>query len=364
MKKTIIDIFFQLLRYSIGASEEFPSELSSEMWNDIYKIARQQSLLGVLFDGIQRQTEFQPSRNLLLKWYAISEQIKEANQKTNKTAVEVSDFFRAQRFRTCILKGQGNTLNYPNPYIRMSGDIDIWVEGGTEVVLPYVRRNFSCSKACYHHVDAGTYQGVEIEVHYRPSFMNNLIYNGRLQRWFTEQAEEQFSHEVELPDGAGKICVPIRSFNIIYQMAHIYNHVIHEGIGLRQIVDYYFLLKAKDNNRPQTTDHGELTATLQYLGLYKIARAVMWVLKETLGLEEEYLIVPPNEKEGHFLLDEIMIGGNFGQYDARVKHGGSQLSRNIQRLKRDLRLLRYFPSECLWEPVFRVYHFFWRVAHR
>ena len=364
MKKTIINIFFQLLRYSIGASEEFPSELSPEMWNDIYEIARQQSLLGVLFYGIQKQIESKPPRDLLLKWYAISEQIRKANEKTNQVACELTRNLWTDGFRSCILKGQGNTLNYPNPYIRMSGDIDIWVEGGTDVVLPFARRYFRCSKACYHHVDAGAYQGVEIEVHYRPSFMNNLIYNGRLQRWFTEQAEEQFSHEVELPDEAGKICVPTNSFNIISQLVHIYNHVIHEGIGLRQLVDYYFLLKAKNDNRQQTTDHRELAATLQYLGLYKIATAVMWVLKETLGLEKEYLIVPSNERLGRFLLDEILQGGNFGQYDARVKHGGSQLSRNVQRLKRDLRLLRYFPSECLWEPVFRVYHFFWRLFHR
>ena len=374
MKRASIDIFFQLLRYSIGASEEFPSELSPEMWNDIYKIARQQSLLGVLFYGIQQQTESKPPRDLLLKWYAISEQIRKANEKTNQVACELTRNLWTDGFRSCILKGQGNTLNYPNPYIRTSGDIDIWVkpvdsglltvDNYLKSVLLYVRSKNPKAKACYHHIDAGVYQDVEVEIHYRPSFMNNLIYNRRLQRWFAEQAEEQFSHEVELPDGVGKVCVPTNSFNIIYQLAHIYNHVIHEGIGLRQLVDYYFLLKSKNDNGFQTTNNGELAVTLKHLGLYKFAGAVMWVQKETLGLEDECLIVPPNEKLGQILLNEILQGGNFGQYDARVKRDGSQLSRNIQRLKRDLRLLRYFPSECLWEPVFRIYHFFWRVAHR
>ena len=364
-------MFFQLLRYSIGASNEFPSNLSEGMWYDVFMIARQQSLLGVLFYGIQKQSEQKPPKNLLLKWYAISEQIRQANEKINRVAVDLKDQLWQEGFRTCLLKGQGNTLNYPNSHIRTSGDIDIWVKpvdsGQLTVdnylrsVLLYVRKKNPKAKACYHHVDAGMYKGVELEVHYRPSFMNNLIHNRRLQKWFEENAEEQFAHEVDLPNGAGKICVPTNAFNRIYQMAHIYNHLIHEGVGLRQIVDYYYLLKkAKDDVK---CEMGNVKETLQYLGLYKSAGAVMWVLKEKLGLEDKYLIVPTNEKLGRFLLDEIMQGGNFGQYDTRVKHGGSQLSQNIQRLKRDLRLMWYFPSECLWEPVFRLYHFFWRLVH-
>lgn len=358
MKRASIDMFFQLLRYSIGASKDLPLDVSGEMWNDIFKIAQQQSLLGVLFYGIQEQSEQKPPRNLLLKWYAISEQIRQANEKTNHVAVDLADQLWKEGFRTCLLKGQGNTLYYPDQYIRTSGDIDIWVEGGTKVVLPFARRNFRCSKACYHHVDAGEYKGVKVEVHYRPSFMNNLIHNRRLQKWFEEKAEEQFANRVELPNGAGKICVPTNAFNRIYQMAHVYNHVIHEGVGLRQLIDYYYLLrKTKDDVKCEMENVKE---TLQYLGLYKFAGAVMWVLRDVLRLEEQYMIVPPNEKLGRLLLDEIMQGGNFGQYDTRVKHGSSQLSRNIQRLKRDFRLMWYFPSECLWEPVFRVYHFFWR----
>ena len=386
MKRASIDLFFQLFRYSIGASNESPSDILEGMWYDVFMIARQQSLLGVLFYGIQKQSEQKPPKNLLLKWYAISEQIRQANEKINRVAVDLKDQLWQEGFRTCLLKGQGNTLNYPNSHIRTSGDIDIWVKpvdsGQPTVdnylrrVLLYVRKKNPKAKACYHHVDAGEYKGVELEVHYRPSFMNNLIHNRRLQKWFEENAEEQFAHEVDLPNGAGKICVPTNAFNRIYQMAHIYNHVIHEGVGLRQIVDYYYLLRKADNGlgfRVESLGRGEddglelrvecLESSLRYLGLYNFAGAVMWVLKEKLGLEDKYLIVQPNEKLGRFLLDEIMQGGNFGQYDTRVKHGGSQLSQNIQRLKRDFRLMWYFPSECLWEPVFRVYHFFWRLVH-
>ena len=377
------ELFFQLLRYSIGASDIFPQEISPEDWVEMHDIARQQSLLGVVFYGMGKNAALQIDKPLLLKWYAISEQIRRANEKTNRVAVKVCEGFRQDGFKVCVLKGQGNTLNYPDPYIRTSGDIDVWVsplsfpqgrgvkrrsdkgrklsvDENVKEVLAFVRKQVGHTKMCYHHVDFKAVDGIEVEVHYRPSFMNNLIHNSRLQKWFEKKADEQFLYEVELPDGAGMVCVPTDAFNRIYQLTHINRHVINGGIGLRQIIDYYFVLKQGFTEEERGCDE----RLLRHLGLYKVASAMMWVLKEALGMEEKYLLVRPNEKLGSFLLDEIMLSGNFGQYDPRVKHGVSQWEKNLQRLKRDWRLVWYFPSECLWEPVFRWYHFFWRLAHR
>ena len=90
----------------------------------------------------------------------------------------------------------------------------------------------------------------------------------------------------------------------------------------------------------------------------------MWVLNEVLGLEEKYLIAPKNEKLGRVLLAEMLRGGNFGQFDIDNIKADSQLKKNWQRIRRDLRMMRYFPSECLWEPVFRIGHFFWRTRNQ
>ncbi len=360
MKKSVLDLFFQLLRYSIGASDERPKDISPEDWESLYEIARRQSLLGVLFYGIEVHPEIKPEKRLLLKWYSVSEKIKVANQKTNRAAVEATSFFREHGFRTCLLKGQGNTLNYPNPYMRTSGDIDIWVEGGDRKVLTFARKYVPHADFCYHHIEFKKVEGVETEVHYRPSFMNSFVHDGRMQRWFEEVAEEQFSHEVELPEGAGTVCVPTNGFNRIYQMSHISNHFFHEGIGLRQILDYYYVLQQGFTEGERAEDE----ALLKRLGLYKMASAVMWVLKEMLHMEDGLMIVSADKKLGRFLLNEILQGGNFGKYDQRVSHHQGQFAKNILRLKRDFRLMWYFPSECLWEPLFRWYHFFWRLLNK
>ena len=355
MTRFVDTLFFQVLRFSIGVSNTMPVGITSVEWNLLYENAQQQSLLGVLFYGIQKNC-IRLDKDLLLKWFLASEQIKQCNQQANKAAVELVQSFRGNGFRTCILKGQGNTLNYPEPYVRTSGDIDVWVEGGCGKVLDWVRERVRNLKFCYHHIELKQISGVEVEVHYRPSFMNNLIHNRRMQRWFERVADEQFRHEVELPDGVGKVCVPTNAFNRIYQMAHISNHFFHEGIGFRQMLDYYFVLRQGFTEEERVHD----ARLLKHFGLYKMASAVMYVLQESLGMESELMIVPANEKLGRFLMDEILEAGNFGQHDSRTRYGRGRWVKNVQMLKRDMRLVRYFPSECLWEPVFRIWHWGWR----
>ena len=369
--------FFLLLRYAMRVADGYPEGINASEWHDLFIFSKEQSLLGVMYEGIEKMPPVSaPPRQVLLSWLAIAEQIKNRNKILNERCIELTKQLEKDGFQCCILKGQGNASMYPNPYLRTPGDIDMWclpqlfpkegrrktMKNHVKEVLQYVRKRNSKGKACYHHIDAGEFNGVEVEMHYRPSYMNNLIHNRRIQKWFCDNADAQFCHYVELPDGVGKIPVPTNQFNIIFQLAHLYNHLIHEGIGLRQFVDYFYLLHvAKDELK---IDNGEWRITLRHLGLWKFAGAVMYVMREVFALEERYMIAPVDERRGRFLLEEIMQGGNFGQYDRRTKKAQSQLEKNIKRLKRDIRLVRYFPSECLWEPVFRTWHFFWRLAHR
>ena len=87
-------------------------------------------------------------------------------------------------------------------------------------------------------------------------------------------------------------------------------------------------------------------------------------MQEVFGMPASRLIVPPNEKYGRFVLNEVLEAGNFGRHDARNRFGRSQLGHNLQRVYRDIRLVKYFPAEAMSEPLFRTWHFFWRVKHR
>ena len=103
---------------------------------------------------------------------------------------------------------------------------------------------------------------------------------------------------------------------------------------------------------------------LKELGLWKFAGGIMYIMQEVFGMPASRLIVHPNEKYGKFVLNEVLEAGNFGKHDARNRFGRSQLGHNLQRVYRDIRLVRYFPGEALCEPLFRVWHFFWRMKNK
>lgn len=173
----------------------------------------------------------------------------------------------------------------------------------------------------------------------------------------------QCSNVVTLPDGYGEITVPTMSFNVIYILSHLYRHVFTEGIGLRQLIDYYFVLVKSEEGRVKNLT--ALQRELKYLGLWKFAGAVMYVLHEALGLPEAKMIAPIDVNEGRFLLAEIMQGGNFGQYDTRLgsKENEGKLQRYLRMSLRNLRFARHYPTEALSEPLFRTWFAVWKKIH-
>ena len=454
-------IFFDFLRFCIGSAKEIPDSLKEVDWKELYRIAKKQSLVGVLFDGIKKlpAEHVGMKKELLLQWMAESQMLEKANVRLNDAAIQVSEWFRKKGFRTCILKGQGNALMYPNPYSRTPGDIDIWVQGGDKWVISFVRSISPLEKACYHHIEFPSYKGVEVEVHYRPSFLLCFWHNRKLQKYYDRVKEGQFSHWVMLGK-QGEIAIPTAEFNLIFQLSHIFSHLMNEGIGLRQLLDYYYVLcdfykvyqisskitpslftlkegstshpdpltlRGEGGNRPTrcseplrsknggpskvspdcagwdrlgmigdtTSDTASIVTSatvarsssvanssfatssssfaaaidrvqeeLKELGLWKFAGGIMYIMQEVFGMPASRLIVPPNEKYGKFVLNEVLEAGNFGKHDARTRFGRSQLGHNLQRVYRDIRLVRYFPAEALCEPLFRIWHFFWRLKHR
>ena len=361
-------IFFDFLRFCIGSAKEIPGSLKEVDWKELYAIAKKQALLGVLFYGIrQLPKELAPEQKLLMQWMVMAEMIRKQNIKLFQDSVKVCQNFENEGFANCILKGQGNALLYPDPYMRTPGDIDIYLAGGRKRVMQYINKVCPNQVMRYHHVDFPVMK-TAIEVHFTPSYMFFPIHNSRMQKWFKEVMDLQCSNVVTLPDGYGEITVPTTSFNVVYILSHLYRHVFTEGIGLRQLLDYYFVVMMwhtdlTDLTDLDSTDLAALQQNLKWLGLWKFAGAVMYVLHEVFGLEEDMMIVPINEKEGMFLLDEIMRGGNFGQYDDRLgdKTGEGKVHRYFRMTLRNMRFVKHYPIEAICEPLFRTWFFFWKM---
>lgn len=405
-----INLFFEFLQVSIGNRETLSRELSDNDWQDIFFLLKKHALLGVGFTAVERlhvKGIICPAK-LRMQWYAIVVQIEKRNVQLNALCKKVTEQYEHDGLSTCILKGQGNLYNYPEGLgvRRQCGDIDIWatmINGrgiqiavqtakntveyvechGHEAVREYVRMQFrqqginNKPKTCYHHIDAPDMDGIEVEVHYRPTFCRSFIRNNRMQKWFASHASVWMNNCTF--EG---FAVPAASFNVVYQMAHLFEHYFEGGIGLRQIMDYYFTLKVWHNDVMECKDSQsqvmlskglgspimskvEVMDVLRFFGMKKFTSAVMYVLHEVFAMPHIYYICEPNEKEGRKLLAEIMQGGNFGQYDTRdaaLKKGG-KVKHGLWKLKRVMRLVNSYPEEALWEPVFRVYHLAWRLFY-
>ena len=358
-QKIIVDF----LRFCIGSAKEIPDSLKEADWKELYAIAKMQALLGVLFHGIRRlPKELAPEQKLLMQWMVIAEMIRKQNIRLFQDSVKVCQNFENTGFANCILKGQGNALLYPDPYMRTPGDIDIYLTGGRKRVMQYINKVCPNQVMRYHHVDFPVMK-TAIEVHFTPSYMFFPIHNSRMQKWFGMVMDLQCSDVVTLPDGYGEITVPTMSFNVIYILSHLYRHVFTEGIGLRQLIDYYFVLVKSEEGRVKNLT--ALQRELKYLGLWKFAGAVMYVLHEALGVPKEKMIAPIDVNEGRFLLAEIMQGGNFGQYDTRLgsKENEGKLHRYLRMSLRNLRFAKHYPTEALSEPLFRTWFALWKKIH-
>lgn len=364
-------MFFEFLKYCIGNSRELSKVVTKMDWRQLFAFASKQTILGLCFDGVERLGRDYPSllkdnpirQDLLMKWMAVARQIHRQNMKVNAVAAKLYSLLCQDGLRCCILKGQGNALMYPNPYARTPGDIDVWVNAGREEIMKYAKKHFNIGEDIrFMHLET-VMEGVVVELHFIPGVMNNPIYNARLQKWFKRNADLQCSNVVSLPDDAGEIAVPTSTFNVIYQLCHLYHHFFDEGIGMRQMIDYYYVLV---NMGHTGSDVAVLQRDLKHLGLWKFAGAVMYVLHEVLGLSSDKMICPMDDKRGRLLLSEIMDGGNFGKHSAKYGHFTQQgmAKKYFLKIWRNMHFVRYYPAEALCEPVFRTWHFFWRMKNK
>ena len=448
---------FDFLKYCLGAKSDVNKVIAGIDWQMLYSFAFKQALLGLCFDGIERLGKEYPEelkrnpigRELLMTWMGKAQQIRRQNMKVNTVASKLYSMLREDGLRCCILKGQGNALMYPNPYSRTPGDIDVWVNASREEITEYAKTHFEIGDDIrFHHLET-SFDGVPVELHFFPGIMNNPIYNARLQKWFKRNADLQCSNVVSLPDSIGEIAIPTTAFNVVYQLTHLYHHFFDEGIGMRQIIDYYYVVcdfyKVYQNSSkthpssltlkggststpsPSSSEGGDVTALqcseplrskdggpskvspgcagwdrldgsgdvssvsgssasgsstavtssastaldvvqrdLKHLGLWKFAGAVMYVLHEVLGLSEEKMIAPIDVKRGKLLLAEILNGGNFGQHFTKYAGFTQQgmAKKYFLKIWRNMHFVRYYPAEALSEPIFRTWHFFWRMKNK
>ena len=427
---------FEFLQVAVENRRSLSVSVSYEDWLRFFEFCKRQALIGVGFSAVEKlhtQGVTCPAA-LRMQWMALALQIEKRNEKITKQCAELTKTYEHDGLQCCILKGQGNLLNYPEHLRkrRQCGDIDVWtvckngipiavqtakdkaeyVEyHGRKAVIEYIRMQHRLAgdnimpKQNYHHIDAPTMDGTEVEVHFRAAHLYSPLRNWRLQKWMNEHADECMKNKTHLG-----FAMPTSSVNVIYQMTHMYKHHIDGGLGFRHLMDYYYALRVWHNDVMECKDlqsqgmwseglgthvmsNEEVLSVIRSFGMTKFTAAVMYVLHKVFENEEyilneecrmkneecseaddvveqqlssigqqlkekcvcePWMICEPNEKEGKKLLAEVMNSGNFGHYDSEKPNVYQhRFQYHIWKFKRIFRLAMSYPEEALWEPVFR-----------
>ena len=360
---TPIRNFILLMRRGMGlkakdGQQPMPDIDGEQDWQQMMGFAKKQAVRGMIALGIRMMPEEQrPPRKIYMEALMLIEKIALINKKVDAACIKLAAMMDEAGLPCCILKGQGIALTYSDPTARIPGDIDVWVMAPPKQVIAFARKALPDAKACYHHVEYVKCDGIEVELHYRPAYLNNPIHNSRLQRWFLSEAAVQLEHRVELPNGAGAVSVPTNAFNRIFMMAHIMNHVIQEGIGMRQMMDYYYVLRTL-----APADREPVMKTLKRLGMRRFTASVMASMWYNFGLEKDYFLCPPDMEHGKKLVNDSFAMGNFGVMDKRnrANEGETKWGRFLRKNRRVFSNLRYYPREVIWSPFARVSQFVWR----
>lgn len=359
MSVTATDTFYELLRCAIGTEATLSHRPDADEWAAVFQLAEKHSLLGVCFYAANRLVNQEEedyggmAEDLFFDWMDSTVRIQQQNEILNRRCVQVSERLAQDGLASCILKGQGLAALYKGAdkdgvlsQYRQSGDIDVWVLAERQRTVDWVRRRLPDVKCNALHVELKVFADTDVELHFRPTQLYSPRARQRLSAWLMANQQTQ-----QLQLGGGFVNVPTRQFNLVYLLLHAFRHLLGEGIGLRQLMDYYLVLT--QDELPEDMRRSTLR-TLEELGLERFAGGVMWVLQRVFGLDEAHMLCAPDVKVGSIVLQEVMMAGNFGHTDSRKRAEESFFERKLRVWSDNLKLLPYFPGEVLWMPFWRL----------
>lgn len=360
------NLFFELIQLSVGTHQGLSFVPTDDEWNEAFGDAMKQALVGVCFYGLQRASRHDANKTanlpqkLKMRWLALTANIQRRNEAINHRCAELHSIIVGAGYLSCVLKGQAVAMRYGAELslLRQPGDIDMWMLADCKSVMRWARETGTMYYYDYHHADLRLFPEVEVELHYRPSISRNLWRNSRLQRWFRNDGMQHVVYNKQL--GCG---VPDDTLSLVLTLNHNLWHLLYEGVGLRQMMDLYFITHSMQRTN-------EISGLLRHFQLEAFAAASAWVLWRLFdGGEDCSLFVSdqsplpfPDERAGRFLLDEIMKAGNFGHYDNRLKASryASRTGLMVQWMRHTMRLVRHFPIEVAWTPFGIMYISLWR----
>ncbi|MBO4402933.1 MAG: nucleotidyltransferase family protein [Bacteroidales bacterium] len=231
--KLIIDITKSAL---FGETVRHPEPISSFQYLQIYKYAKQNGILAICLDGIQKlPKQLQPDKPLYMQWTAATASIEERYQTQVKTLEELNKTLSPHQIRILLFKGFSISRYYPIPKHREFGDLDVYMFDGFNKSHEILRKEgIHVHTANQHHAQFHM-NDILIENH------EHFLHRGspRIEKALEEAAETTRQKQTE-----GILYLPDFE-NVAYTLLHICGH--YKGndchIRFRALTDWALMLK-------------------------------------------------------------------------------------------------------------------------
>lgn len=267
-------------------------------------MARKQTVQGLIYYGINLlPKDCLPPIMTLASWMVEIERIHQENTRINSVITELSDWWNSSNIQAVVMKGSTVAELYPDPSLRISGDIDLYFPNKTDWESAIsIAKGHGCSPEFDSDGDLHYgFKKVVVEHHKTSSELSSRKSLSKLE------SLEEFEEWRNL-----KKLTPLP--NLLLLNTHILKHAMVAGIGLRQFCDIamaYHTYFADGNNEDLAAEY---SSAIKYLGLQKWTQLLHSFLVDHLGLSEQDLPFPLNEKlDTAWLMAEVMKDGNFGE---------------------------------------------------
>lgn len=308
------NLLFALLREALWHSQEtLPSDLSERQARRLMRVAEEQTISGLIIDALFRN-DVRIGQENLFEAVGMYSQIKAENQRVNKELLSFAQMMSESGLEYVVVKGQTVAALYPDPLLRMPGDIDFLIydypaaqsifQSEWGVSLP---DSFIEKEVAFEH------NSVTYELH-----TQLITFRWRSHQQYWESMMQQPHQSVVVVDGK-EVKSLLPNIYAVYVFAHLFFHFIREGIGLRQMCDWAIILdRYKDD-----IDTSQLSSDLDGLGMKRAYRAFGGVLINYLGLKSFPLAQSGKDlKASEQILKDILRYGNFGKPSRKVQQSG------------------------------------------
>lgn len=347
--------FFALVRVGLWENSQKFSVESLELrepvdWEEVYRRASEQSVLGLVLAGIDYLPNDQrPPKIELLQWIGEIQMLEQQNQAMNSFIGKLVEDMRYNGIYTTLIKGQGAAQCYERPLWRSAGDVDFFLNDvnyeEAKVYLAGIASDIEPEKERTKHIGFTVDQWL-VELH---ATMHTGLKKS-VDRVIDEVRRSVFNEgNVRAWDNNGvDVFIPSPDNDIIIVFTHFLGHFCFGGIGLKQICDLCRLLWVYRDS----LNHGLWESRIREMGLMTEWKAFGAFAVEYLGMPADAMplcsATSGYKRKANRICSRILISGNMGQncdgsYRQKEPQWKSDIITMGHRVGEYFGLMRIFP---------------------